>query len=157
MSPKLTFGPGSKWREEVKKHWDTLLQIGEVKVDNMCATHVHISPQWKVWSLEQLKQVAKAVVYFDDAFEVIYAPTRRDREVTKSNKSDNYILKGLDFGECCERIQRCDYIQNLVTMMQSVSPFTKTRDFAWNFMNTDMDFTTSADKPIGTIGASICS
>ena len=141
------------------RHWATLLQIGEVEVDHMCATHVHISPKEKeVWSLEQLKRIAKAVIYFDDPFKVISAPTRRDHDLTQSNKRKNYLLKDLDFGACCERIEKCANNLDLINLIQSggLKADEQTRDYAWNFENTDKKFAKwgSGNKPIGTIGAS---
>ena len=125
-----------------------MLQIGEVEVDKGCATHVHVSPKQKSWSLDQLKQVAKAVIYFDDAFKIIWAPTRREHELTKSNKRNNYKLKDIEFAACCKLIQKCANKHELVNLMQSgeSKAAQQTRDYAWNFENTE--------KAIGTIGAS---
>ena len=119
-----------------------LLLIGEVEVDKMCATHIHVSPKKeKAWSLEQLKQVAKAIIYFDEAFKAIWAPSRRDHGLTQSNKSDNHKLKNHDFAACCKFIDNCAKKPDLIKLMQ------QTRDYAWNFENT-------AEGGIGTIGAS---
>ena len=126
------------------------MQIGEVEVDNGCATHVHVSPKKeKVWSLQQLKQVAKAIIYFDGAFKKIWAPSRREHDLTQSNKRDNYKLKGLGFVEYCERIDNCASNRELINLMQAGQSKTaqQTRDYAWNFENT-------AENGIGTIGAS---
>ena len=132
----------------MKEHWAALLQIGEVEVDKGCATHVHVSPKRNSWSLDQLKQVAKAVIYFDDAFKIIWAPTRREHEFTKSNKRKNYKLKDLGYVACCERIEKCANKHELINLMQSgeSEAAQQTRDYAWNFENTE--------KAIGTIGTS---
>ena len=155
VSPKFTFGQSSEWRTEVKKHWSTLLRLAEVKVDQMCATHVHVSPRKEErWSLEPLKRVAKAIIYFNDAFKAIYAPSRRKHDLTQSNKDDNYKLKDLDFAACCERIENCASNRELINLMQAGGSkhARQTRDYAWNFENTDkMD---KPEGPIGTIGAS---
>ena len=146
----MTFGQSSEWRKDVKEHWAALLQIGEVEVDKGCATHVHVSPRKeKFWSLEQLKQAAKAVIYFDGAFKKIWAPSRRGHELTHSNKSDNHKLKDLDFAACCERIDNCASNRELINLMQAgpSKAAQQTRDYAWNFENT-------AETGIGTIGAS---
>lgn len=146
----MTFGQSSEWRTEVKEHWAALLRIGEVEVDKGCATHVHVSPRKeKVWSLEQLKQVAKAIIYFDEAFKAIWAPSRREHDLTQSNKSENYKLKDLDFAACCECINNCASIRELINLMQSgqSEAAQQSRDYAWNFENT-------AEGGIGTIGAS---
>ena len=135
----------------MKEHWATLLRIGEVEVDSMCATHVHVSPKKeKFWSLEQLKEVAKAIIYFNEAFKAIWAPSRRGHGLTQSNKSDNQKLKNHDFAACCKFIDNCASKPDLIKLMQSgQSEETpqQTRDYAWNFENT-------AEGGIGTIGAS---
>ena len=127
----------------MRRHWTSLLKIGEVEVDDMCATHVHISPLGS-WGLEQLKQVAKAIVYFENAFKVISAPSRRSHDFTNINKGD------------IERIQSCTSNLDLIKEMQPGDSNTAPpiRDYAWNFMNTDEKFAQSGQKPIGTIGPS---
>ena len=156
VSPKLTYGQNSKWREDVKKHWAALLEIGEVEVDKGCATHVHVSPKQEPWSLKQLKQVAKAVIYFDDAFKNIWAPTRRKHDLTQSNKRNNYKLENLKFDECRKLIDECANNLQLINLMQSGNTKAdgQTRDYAWNFQNTDDQFKRDGAKSIGTIGAS---
>ena len=114
----------------------------------MCATHVHISPaKERRWSLEPLKPFAKAVLYFDAAFNSIWAPSRRDHMASGSNKENNYKLKNLGFAECCELIDKCASYRELINLMQAGET---TRDYAWNFENTDE----KVKKSIGTIGAS---
>ena len=139
----------------MNKHFATLLELAEVEVDEMCATHVHISPKKEEeWSLEQLKQVAKAIIYFNDAFKTIWAPSRRKHELTKSNKDDNHKLRTLKFAQCCELIDQCDTKRKLLNLMQAGESkhAPQTRDYAWNFENTvQME---KEKKPIHTIGAS---
>ena len=149
VSPKLTFGKNSGWREDVKEHWATLLQIGQVRVDKMCATHVHVSPKRDPpWSISELKGVAKAIIYFEDAFNHIWAPSRREHALTKSNKRDNHKLKDLKFAECSKLIEACPSKRELINLMQAgeTNKARQTRDYTWNFENTE--------KAIGTIGAS---
>lgn len=154
-SPIFDFCRDGTWREEVKNHWVTLLLHGKIAIDNMCATHVHVSPKAEVrWSLKQLKQVAKAVLYFEKAFQAIWAPSRREHKFTRKNKAQNYKLEKLEFGECCKLIEACDDIDHLVALMQppASSQYNDTlqsdRDYMWNFENT------KEDKITGIIGAS---
>ena len=145
----MTFGRNSNWREEIKKHWAALLQILEVEVDDGCATHVHISPEEKgLWSLEQLKQLSKAIIYFAKAFRTIWAPSRRNHSLTQSNKGQNYKLKDIGFAECCKLIDGCATKQDIIDLMQpgETKADGQSRDYAWNFEPTE--------RKIGTIGAS---
>ena len=146
----MRFGPNSEWREEIKIHHMTWLQIVEIKNDEMVATHVHISSYPEgCWSLEQAKQIAKTVIHFDEAFQQIWAPSRREHLVTQSNKRDNYLLKNLKFEECSELIDKCANKKDLFKIMQAgvSKKAPPTRDFAWNFQN-------AAEDGIGSIGVS---
>lgn len=132
----------------MKKHWATLLQIGEIEVDDMCATHVHISPlEEKVWSLRQLKQVAKAVIYFEEAFKVISAPSRRHHDFTETYKGIHDPQEFPQFAEYRQSIQRCTNNLQLIDVMQPNG-----RDYPWNFENTDVKFASRDAKSIETIG-----
>ena len=155
ISPILCFDRHSKWRNEVVYHWKRLLELGQPSTNDFCATHVHISPKaTKFWSLDHLKSVAQAVVYFEEAFEVIIAPSRRTSRYSRSNKANNRKLQLLTFPACWEKIQACDDIDELTTLMQPLKyepieglPDRAFRDFAWNFLLAKWD-------EIGTIGES---
>ena len=158
-SPTLDFYPNSEWIEGIKDHWKLLLKFGIAHINHNCATHVHIWPKGKKdWSLDQLKQIAKAVIYFEKAFEVISAPSRRNHDHTRHNKASNPELKDLEFAECCERIRKCTNNLELISTMQPGDSKAKAPTYAWNFMNTDRcfdeDIDDPEDEPVGTIGAS---
>ncbi len=153
VSPILEFNERGTWREEVKNHWATLFEFGEVGIDNGCATHVHISPEvGKKWSLTQLKAVARAVLYFDEVFKTMVEPSRREHH-TKLNKASNRRLKNADFKVCCTLIGECVNADELVSLMQPSDSHNVNappdRHYAWNFQNT-----MEGDENIGTIGTS---
>ena len=157
VSPIFDFRPGSQWRKEVKDHWNTLSLLGKAFIDDFCATHVHVSPKAGTrWSLDQLKQIAQAVVYFEEAFKIIWTPSRREQILTKSNKTDNKNLNQLDFGNCCKRIRGCGNENNLVSLMQPFENASNAVDraYAWNFENTKTDKDEKGEDRIGTIGGS---
>ena len=94
------------------------------------------------------------MVYFEEAFEVIIAPSRRTNGYSRSNKANNRKLKLLTFPACWEKIQACDDIDELTTLMQPLSyelieglSDRAVRNFAWNFLP-------AKKEEIGTIGAS---
>ena len=150
----MRFGRSGEWRKNVEKHWDTVSQILTLEIDEMCATHVHISPAiGEQWTLEQLKQLAKAIIYFNDALKAIYAPSRRNHDLTHSNKKDNYKLKSRDVAESCELIDKCASKLDLLNLMQSPLFNIQTRDYAWNFENT-VKKPGSKEKETGSVGAS---
>ena len=168
VSPILSFCPDSAWKEEVKTHWATLLEIGRVNVNNSCATHVHISRKAKSgpkkeldWTTEELRRVAQAVLYFDKAFDAILAPSRRGDFKTRSNRANNKKLGNRGFGECCKLIQNAD-LDHLVSLMQPKDSVQSDniswdRFYRWNFENTkkgDVDGNIDGKRRIGTIGMS---
>ena len=142
----------------MRTHWDTLLKFGKVSTNSTCATHVHISPKAKLgseeklkWTKEQLRGVARAVLYFDKAFDAILAPSRLGHYRTYSNKAKNKKLKDRNFEECCQLLQNAE-IEDLLSLMQPSEseqddgiPYV--RWYRWNFEHTQ-------DKGIGTIGTS---
>lgn len=147
----------------MEDHWNTLSLLGEASVDALCATHVHISPKAGTrWNLDQLKQVAQAVIYFEEALKAILAPSRREHRLTKRNKANNRYLKDRGFGSCCELIQGRRNIDGLVSLLQpyqiaSSQPKQDTpvnRAYAWNFENTKESKDEYQNPRIGTIGAS---
>ena len=134
----------------MKNHWATLLDFGEVRIDNGCATHVHISPEvGKKWSLTQLKAVARAVLYFEEPFKAIVAPSRREHAHTKFNRANNRHFKNrhfknrhfknADFERCRTLIEECVNIEELICLMQPPDSRNVNappdRHYAWNFQN----------------------
>ena len=121
----------------------------DVVINDGCATHVHVSPRKEErWSLEQLKPIAKSIIYFDPAFMGVYAPSRRNHSLTQSNKKDNYKLKDRNYADCFKLIDGCKTKDQLIKLMQSVSQANPaTRDYAWNLENTQ-------EGKKGSIGAS---
>ena len=136
----------------MKNHWAKLLDFGKVRIDNECATHVHISPEvGKEWTLMQLKAVARAVLYFEEVFKAIVAPSRRKHKHTKFNKASNRRLQNADFELCCMLIGECVNVEELVSLMQPPDSVNinagPDRHYAWNFQN-------AMDGKLGTIGTS---
>lgn len=147
----------------MRNHWYRLRKLVEPYVDEGCATHVHISPKAQSgsqakWSMDQLKNVAQAVVYFEKAFDDVVAPSRRDHEMTRRNKAANHQLKALGFAECCKRIQACADEDHLVHLLQpsenhaGYQDLSSDRNYRWNFDNTKKDKKDGKDR-YGTIGA----
>ena len=151
----MRFGRSGEWRNDVEKHCDTVPKILTVTMDKMCALHVHVSPAiGERWTLEQLKPLAKAIIYFDEALNGIYAPSRRKHKFTMSNKKHNHTLKDLDIEVCFESIDECASKRALIKLMQTTLFETQTRDFAWNFENTEKK-DNSKEEPTGSVGASL--
>lgn len=88
--------------------------------DITCGTHVHVSPGDSKWTLEQVKNVSRSVIYFEEAFEVLLPPERRGNRECRSNRIDNPKLKHLpDLEACFQKIQECTTIKALIHLMNA--------------------------------------
>lgn len=88
--------------------------------DVTCGTHVHVSPGDSEWTLDQVKNVSRSILYFEEAFEVLLPPERRGNRECRSNRVDNPKLKLLpDLGACLQEIQECATIKALVHLMNA--------------------------------------
>ena len=88
--------------------------------DVTCGTHVHVSPGDSEWTLEQVKNVSRSVLYFEEAFEVLLPPERRGNPECRSNRSDNQQLKDLpDLEACFQSIHQCTTIKAVVHLMNA--------------------------------------
>jgi hypothetical protein len=52
---------------------------------NQCSTQVHISPAKKDWTLDQLKAIAKAIIYFERCVDALMPKERVDKTYYCSN------------------------------------------------------------------------
>lgn len=139
VSPEFDFGQNSEWRSQVAHHLNKVTELVAHRNDS-CIAHVHISPKAETgWSLEQLRRVAQAVLYFRMAFDIILAPTRK-----ASTAVTIYTREYSDFDTWCERIQNCVDADDLVSWMR----LPLHQGFGWDFENAKED---------GTIGAYHCS
>jgi hypothetical protein len=69
-------------------------------VDRSCGTHVHVSPEgrfmWEYpYTLDELKCIAKAVIYYDPAVTLILPSERKACSYSRSNVLENAQLKGV--------------------------------------------------------------
>lgn len=56
----------------MRRHWTLVTSFGDIYVNSSCATHVHVSSGSDVsWTVPQVKVVAQAIIYFENAFEAI--------------------------------------------------------------------------------------
>lgn len=89
--------------------------------DVTCGTHVHVSPGGDSnWTLEQVKNISRSILYFEEAFEVLLPPERRGNPECRSNRVENPKLKHLpDLDACFQKIQECATIKALVHLMNA--------------------------------------
>lgn len=88
--------------------------------DVTCGTHIHVSPGDSNWTLDQVKNVSRSILYFEEAFEVLLPPERRGNRECRSNRFENPELKHLpDLVSCFQKIQDCTTIKALVHLMNA--------------------------------------
>ena len=128
--------------------------------DASCGTHLHVSPGGSEWTLDQVRNISRSVLYFEEAFEALLPPERQWNRHCRSNWNDNPKLRCLpDLEACCQAIQGCttikalthlmnakeeNYVLSLYDVVAGENPETDRR-YAFNFENL-------LEGKIGTIG-----
>ncbi|KAL8730745.1 MAG: hypothetical protein Q9181_004551 [Wetmoreana brouardii] len=75
------------WVSLIDRFWSVLNQYYECLRDTTCGFHVHISPVTKSYSDDQIRQLAKAIVFWGPATAECAPPSRQDnvQDFCKSN------------------------------------------------------------------------
>lgn len=130
VSPIFRAFPGSRWRENVEATWTYLTNHYEITANDNCSTHIHISLDPVLSSLE-VKRIAQAVIHFEPAFEALVPPARRQNDFVKSNWLDSPTLSQEDKSrsELISAIEAEGDTTHLIKLMQSKD----NRNFGWNF------------------------
>ncbi|KAG6357495.1 hypothetical protein INS49_013372 [Diaporthe citri] len=129
VSPILHYDATGIWRAHVQNLFKTMRELYLLESNRSCGFHVHLSPAAGAWSLQELKAICMAVVYFEDAFEAIVPEHRRGNQWIKSNRIDNPELASLPTAKIFERIKACKNAVEISDLMHS------DRYYAWNFTN----------------------
>lgn len=73
-----------------------------------------------MWTLEQVKNVSRSILYFEEAFEVLLPPDRCGNRECRSNRTENPRLKHLPGLQACfEKVQECSSIKALIHLMNA--------------------------------------
>lgn len=85
VSPKII--ADDHWVEIMDNFWSVLLRYFELRQDTSCGYHIHISTMSGGYSLDQLRMVAKAIIFWEPATKRCTPLSRHDRFVDfcKSN------------------------------------------------------------------------
>lgn len=151
----MRYAFGSLWRQNLRSHFEIVESYAAIMSDVTCGTHVHVSPGGSKWTLDQVRNVSRSVLYFEEAFELLLPPDRRANSVCRSNRIENPKLRHLpDLDTCCQKIHECTTVEDLVRLMNA-NPFVfEYRDRETN--DTDrrygFNFENLLDGKLGTIG-----
>jgi hypothetical protein len=69
VSPILNFATQA-WIQELRMIWGYLDKWFDFKIHPSCATHVHVGLQDRKYTLTEMKELAKTVLFFDGGFRI---------------------------------------------------------------------------------------
>lgn len=156
VSPIMRYKFGSLWRLNLRSHFQIVESYAEIMSDVTCGTHVHVSPGGSKWTLDQVRNVSRSVLYFEEAFELLLPPDRRANPECRSNRIENRKLRHLpDLDTCCQKIHECTTIDALVRLMNAnviVGENSYEEVFATTDRRYGFNFENLLDGRLGTIG-----
>ncbi len=101
-SPILTFDKEGNWRRQVKEVFAHLeAKCKTIKTNKSCGFHVHLSPgDGSMWRLDELKRIAFAIYYFEQAFMALLPESRRISVYVAQKPSDNPKYRASSTEKC---------------------------------------------------------
>ena len=149
----------SLWRQNLRLHFQIVESYAEIMSHVTCGTHIHVSPGGSRWTLDQLRNISRSILYFEEAFELLLPPDRRGNRECRSNRIDNPKLRHLpDLDTCCQRIHECTTIEALVCLMNAKEnhSFLVHENLNWERYVTErrygFNFENLLEGKLGTIG-----
>ena len=129
VSPILHFQAGYHFRDFVNGVWEVIHAACLIETNTWCGTHVHVSPD-NDYTLDQMKSVARAVLYFESALNALVPADRLKSKFCKSFHASNPNFKGKTMDKCVALV---DATKNNVAVIELMN--NPDRCFAWNFQN----------------------
>ncbi|KAI1499180.1 putative amidoligase enzyme-domain-containing protein [Biscogniauxia marginata] len=129
VSPVLKYSERHIWALELEKVF-TQLRAHDADASHVsCSTHVHISMKDSTWTLENLKKLASAIVYFDAHLSYLAGKVgRADNHWAVPNR-DNAALRSLSTAETLRMI---DEAQTTFDLLQLMAPSASgCREYQW--------------------------
>jgi len=129
VSPILHFEGNYPFRDFVNGVWKVIEAACIIETNTWCGTHVHVSPD-NDYTLDQVKSVACAVLYFESSLNALVPADRLKSKFCKSFHASNPNFKGKAMDKC---IALVDATRNHVAIIELMN--NPDRCFAWNFQN----------------------
>lgn len=120
VSPIFTLEDTSHWHLQLSDVWGVLTGPFNTTTSNQCSTHIHTSPADGAWKNGELRNVAKAVVYFERAIDALMPPARRTNIWCQSNRY-NCTLRDYTMVEIFQRIDATQTAQDVAGLMCAFS------------------------------------
>lgn len=119
---------------EIRDLFVSINNLYNLDTNRSCGFHVHLSPgssssERGDWTLHELKNISMAIVYFEDAFEVLIPETRRGNKWYRPNRAQNIPFRKLNTKQCLQKTSEVKDIQSLCLLMHH------TENSNWNLMN----------------------
>ena len=113
----------------VRGVWDSLRFLCSIVPEQSCSTQVHISPDID-YTVVQLKAIARAVLYFEPAFNALAAPHRRGNTWCKSFYASHPEFKDTEHDPQLA-IAKLDGVEEKDDIIDLMNPDSK--GYVWNF------------------------
>lgn len=138
VSPIMRLDKLNSWRRTVHYMFKFMDKLCYFETNTSCGTHIHISPNSAQWTTAELRSIAKAIIHFETALEVLVPTTRRGSQWCRSNRYDNPAFTkvanngGTGMMTSQDIFKTIDACNDAVEVAKLMSP---ERYFAWNFAN----------------------
>ncbi|KAF9644758.1 hypothetical protein BDM02DRAFT_3121338 [Thelephora ganbajun] len=135
VSPILHFNDGH-FRDYVQGVWNRIGALCVVATNESCGTHVHVSPS-NEYTSAQIKDVARAALYFEPAINALVPPLRRNNEFCKNFLASNKHFTGKTVEQAIAMVDGVDDSRKaIIELMNPPDRLTEPdRYYTWNFTN----------------------
>ncbi len=97
-----------------------LARVTAMATDASCGLHFHVSLHGHQWSLDNVKRVARAVLWFEPGAEVLVPQERRTSTWCKSHSANSAKLVGADAIAAQALVTACETLETVVDVMTGV-------------------------------------
>ena len=129
VSPILYFEASYPFRKYVNGVWEVIQAACIVETNTWCGTHVHVSPD-NEYTFDQVKSVARAVLYFESALNALVPADRLKSRFCKSFHASNPSFTGKSMQQCIALVDAAKDTVAVIELMNNPD-----RCFIWNFQN----------------------
>ena len=149
VSPILQYLPGHGWSDSVTAVLEEIKFHCKVETSGSCSTHVHLSPLNNVpWDIGALRSLCQAILYFENAWEVLLPESRRGNGWCRSNRLRNFQFRDKSDEECYQIIRNCSSVEGRHGLIFLMNP-NYDRYRQWNFRNLELGGTGTIECRLG--------
>jgi len=120
VAPIFSFQQPNTWHAHIDSIWWVLTNKFNTWSTEQCSTHVHASPSEGQWTLSQIRNVAKAALYFERSIDSVLPPSRRANIWCQSNRW-NATFKSYEMPTLFSWIEQAGNIPHVAFLMCTFS------------------------------------